>query len=326
MATANEESTATDQMANFDVVTEEAVEPEQQAEDMKAPGEAGKGQEDQGDNSASAPAGSEDADHTDDGEQGGKEAGDNNADSAGEVRKPKGARYQKRIDRLTKRAAEAERRAQELEAQLQQQDGGQQQDQSRSADAGEEPDPSNFDTYDEYLNSLSDWKAGKSPRSQSKQDQGAPKQQGNNDGAEDDDGFAEVLEDVQAAFEDTREQYDDFDEVIGQQDLSITRDMVKALADTDDPGGIAYHLGTNKAEAARIAALSPIAQAKEIGKVEAMLQSKPPKRGKKTTQAPDPIEPVRGADSSVADPSNMSFDEYETAMNEREMKRGRGFW
>lgn len=324
MANANDETV--NETDAFEAVTSEAVVPD---DDAESTGDNVQAQEPQGEESASA----QEQDTAQDGDENGKDAGKDDADNkpaadASEERKPKGRRYQKRIDRLTKRAAEAERRAQELERQLQ---GGKGKQTEDGATPGEEPDPANFDDYDEYLDALTDWKAGKAPadRQSPKQDKGKQGDQAAGDdtpAAEDDPDYREALEDVQEAFSDSRSAYEDFDEVIGQQDLQITRDMVKAMADTDDPGGIAYHLGKHKDEASRIAALSPVAQAKEIGKLEAMLAAKPQQPGKKTTQAPDPIEPVRGTDSTTTSPQNMSFDEYEKHMNEKEQRRGGGFW
>jgi len=228
---------------------------------------------------------------------------------------------------LTKRAAEAERRAQEAERKLQEAEGkkGGKAKPETQDDEGE-PDPSDFDSYDEYLDSLADWKADQKIGAKGKKGDKAADDDSSKDKGDQDAEFTEALEDVQDAFSETRKTLKDFDEVIGQEDLQITRDMVVAMADSDDPGAIAYHLGKNKQEAARIAKLSPIAQAKEIGKIEAKLAAKPQQPGKKTTSAPDPIDPVKGSDSTSKAPQDMDFAEYERTQNEKEQRGGRGFW
>jgi hypothetical protein len=229
---------------------------------------------------------------------------------------------------LTKRAAEAERRAQEAERKLQEAEGkkGGKAKPEAQDDEGE-PDPSEFDSYDEYLDALADWKADQKIGAKGKKEDKAAADDDNGSNKDDQDTeFTEALEDVQDAFSETRKTHKDFDEVIGQQDLQITRDMVIAMADSEDPGAIAYHLGKNKREAARIAKLSPIAQAKEIGKIEAKLAAKPQQPGKKTTSAPDPIDPVKGSDSTSKAPQDMDFAEYERTQNEKEQRGGRGFW
>ncbi len=259
--------------------------------------------------------------------QEGKEVSTDEADSktaadAGEAPKKGKARnsYQKRIDRLTKRAKEAEDELASIKGKGKEPEA----DDSRiSDDNTDEPDPSDFDSYDQYLDSLADWKAG--TRKKEKADNGKDKGTDDKDQSQNEDTeYTEALEDVQDAFEESRGKYDDFDDVVTAEDVQITKDMVKALAESDNPGDVAYYLGKHKDEASRIAGLSPLAQAREIGKLEAKVANiKPP--GKKTTQAPDPIEPVRGSNSAVKSPENMDFSEYESTMNERE-RSGKGFW
>lgn len=312
---------AKDNTDNYEVVTTEAVgtlsgeAPKKEAEPSSE-----EGQEQKGDESATAEA-------KDKGQEDGREAAkdsntddadDNDADDASEDkdhRRGRG-RFQKRIDRLTKRAAEAERRAQEAERKLKEAAKGE--SKSDAADDGE-PDPSDFDDYDEYLDALTDWKA-EAKQKGSKQEQKADDKQ---EGAPDQE-FTDALEDVNEGFDESRKTYSDFDDVIGQEDLQITREMVIAMADAEKPGEIAYHLGKNKQEAERISKLSPIAQAREIGKLEVKLASKP-KPGKKTTSAPDPIEPLKGSDGKVKTPAEMDFAEFEKTRNESERKRG-SFW
>lgn len=317
---------------NFEVVTTEAAETEQAPEPAKA-GEQTQDQNTEGDESATAQKQDEGKQEgqDDDKDSGKDDADEQDADDdAGEEanhRRGRG-RFQKRIDRLTKRAAEAERRAQEAERKLQEAEGknGGKAKPEAQDDEGE-PDPSDFDSYDEYLDALADWKADQKIGAKGKKDDKAAADDDNGSNKDDQDTeFTEALEDVQDAFSETRKSHKDFDEVIGQQDLQITRDMVIAMADSEDPGAIAYHLGKNKQEAARIAKLSPIAQAKEIGKIEAKLAAKPQQPGKKTTSAPDPIDPVKGSDSTSKAPQDMDFAEYERTQNEKEQRGGRGFW
>lgn len=263
---------------------------------------------------------------------------DNNANNAGEEtgQRRGHARFQKRIDRLTKRAAEAERRAKELEHKLQEvadNNGGQEKPETKDDD---DPDPSDFDNYDDYLDALADWKADKKiGKKEGKNgdkaaaDEGADKGdkgENPNEQEQEDNELTEAIEDIQDAFNETRKKYSDFDRVIGSEDLHITKNMVIVMVDTDDPGAIAYHLGKNKREAERIAKLSPIAQAREIGKIEEKLSSAAQRQPvKKTTDAPAPIDPVKGSDSSKKSPQDMDFAEYEQTQNEKE-RGSRGFW
>lgn len=328
-AEATPEANETD---GYEVVTNEVADFDD-APDTES-GDETKGQETEGEptDTQTKEQGKED-DAEDSGKGDGKDKAKENdrTDASEEAKQPKNSRrFQKRIDRLTKRAAEAERRAQELEAKL---NSSTEKKPETTDKADKEPDPADFDNYDDYLDSLTDWKAGKKAKkaddkpAEKKADK-ADASKANEDAPPEkvDQDFIDALEDVQEAFADFRKSHEDFDEVISQEDLQITNDMVKAMAEAEDPGNIAYHLGKNKEEASRIAALPPIAQAREIGKLEAKLAapSKPP--SKKTTEAPDPIEPVKGSDSTTKAAKDMSFAEYEQSMNERERKGGGGFW
>jgi len=95
-----------------------------------------------------------------------------------------------------------------------------------------------------------------------------------------------VIHAVKAA----REKYEDFDDVALVSELTITPEMSDAALG-DHWGDILYHLGKNPKEAARIARLTPIQQAKEIGKLETIISTKPTK---KTTNAPEPPKTVSG--------------------------------
>jgi len=319
MANADDQAATANETAAFETFTSDAA-----AAPEEAPADSGdQGQEaaaDSGEESATSQGKEETESKEEDKQQ-------PPADDTGAKPKPKARGYQKRIDRLTKRVGEAERRAQELELKLK---SGAGTDNSNSQQVpASEPDPANYDDYDTYLSDLTAWQSGKGKNDQPASDDKAAsddKKDEDSEGEQEDPEYTDALEDVQEAFAESRKAYTDFDEVIGASDLQITRDMVKAMADAEDPGMIAYHLGTHKDEASRIAALSPFAQAKEIGKLEASLANKPPAPRKKTTEAPDPIDPVRGADSTTKAPSDMSFDEYEKTMNEREQRSGKGFW
>ena len=90
---------------------------------------------------------------------------------------------------------------------------------------------------------------------------------------------------------------------------------------------VAYHLGANPKEAERISRLSPILQAKEIGKIEAQLAANPPV--KKTSNAPAPISPVSARTTGspaydTTDPrsiKSMSTSEWIEAERLRQVKK-----
>lgn len=92
------------------------------------------------------------------------------------------------------------------------------------------------------------------------------------------------------------DKYDDFESIVGplKPENVLTAAIMKSDAD------VAYHLGKNPKEAQRIAALDPVDQILEIGRLEAKLAAKPEKP-KTPSKAPEPIKPLSGAGSTVTD-------------------------
>ena len=127
--------------------------------------------------------------------------------------------------------------------------------------------------------------------------------------------------------EEVRAKYDDFEQVAYNPNLPITTVMAQSIQASDIGPEVAYHLGANPKEAERISRLSPIMQAKEIGKIEAQLAANPPI--KKTSNAPSPISPVTARTTGspsydTTDPRSiktMSTSEWIEAERLRQMKK-----
>lgn len=137
---------------------------------------------------------------------------------------------------------------------------------------------------------------------------------------------AQVLESHRDREESAREKYDDYEDVVYNPKLAITPIMAQTIQASDMGPDVAYYLGTNPKEAERIARLPAIAQAKEIGKLEAKIASAPPV--KKTTSAPTPISPVSARSASTTldttDPraaKQMGASEWIAAERARQMKQ-----
>jgi hypothetical protein len=127
--------------------------------------------------------------------------------------------------------------------------------------------------------------------------------------------------------EQARDKYDDFEQVAYNPNLPITDVMAESIQASDVGPDVAYYLGANPKEAARISRLSPILQAKEIGKIEGKLTDNPPV--KRTTSAPAPITPVTARSSGnssydTTDPrsvKSMSTSEWIEAERARQMRK-----
>ena len=108
---------------------------------------------------------------------------------------------------------------------------------------------------------------------------------------------AQVLEQYHDREEAARDKYDDFEQVAYNPKLPVTETMAQTIQASEMGPDVIYWLGSNPKEAERIARLSPLLQAREIGKIEARLGANPP--AKKTSTAPAPIAPVTARTASA---------------------------
>lgn len=250
----------------------------------------------------------------------GKESDQDEADSSSD-RKRLTRRAEKRIGRLTKRAKTAESRAEKAErenAELKQKLA------SINAESTK-PKPEDFDDHDDYLKARDKWKADSEPKEDKKEKPLSSEEQD----------FLDARDLVLESAEELGHK--DWEKLIRNEDLRMTQPMILAMADTDIPGEIAYYLGKNPDEAAKIAELKPFRQASEIGKLEAKLvadaeasgkapEPEPePKPSKRQSNAPDPIDPLKGKDASEKKPEDMSFKEYEQYRAKQE-QGAKTFW
>lgn len=105
------------------------------------------------------------------------------------------------------------------------------------------------------------------------------------------------------------EAFPDFMSAVQTLDaLGISGDQVNSLLGMDDAHKVIYSLGKNPEEAARILALPPLQQGRELER----LASKPAPVAppKAVSKAPAPITPVDGGTTADVDPSKMSMDDW----------------
>ena len=138
---------------------------------------------------------------------------------------------------------------------------------------------------------------------------------------------SQVLESYQELEEAARDKYDDFEQVAYNPKLPITNVMAETIQSSDIGPELAYYLGSNPKDAERISRMTPLAQAKEIGKIEAKLAAEPPV--KRSTSAPTPISPVTARTSGspaidTTDPRSiktMTASQWIEADRARQMKK-----
>lgn len=91
-------------------------------------------------------------------------------------------------------------------------------------------------------------------------------------------------------------------------------DMVEAIYESEVGPQLAYELGRNLEATEKLLSMSPTNRAREIGRIEARLQSKPTAQARTVTQAPAPVSTL-----SPSAPVNVSMDDM--TMDEFAAKR-----
>lgn len=90
--------------------------------------------------------------------------------------------------------------------------------------------------------------------------------------------------------------------------------LVEAITSSDISTKLVSYLGKNAQEADRLASMSPLDGARELGKLEAKLTQKP---AKKISRAPAPVNSERGGMGAPKDIMSMSQEEYNKYMNSK---------
>lgn len=116
-----------------------------------------------------------------------------------------------------------------------------------------------------------------------------------------------------------RETAPDFDSVVGDPSLKITPLMAEVIRESDIGPQVAYHLGTNRSEAERIASLPPHRQAAELGRIEARLTEQPKPAATLKPIPPAPPQTVGGLSAGLTKSlDEMSYAEFVKAREAEE--------
>lgn len=252
--------------------------------------------------------------------QGDEQSGDDAAAATDEGQaqpKPKKS-VQERIDELTAARREAERdrdfyREQALRNQPTQQPQAQQRQQDPEQDP--EPDPSDYEHGEldaRFIRDHATYHARLTFREEMQRERAAEE-------------HARARADLQRRADELAAKHPDFHDVVGDNFAKVapllTEVMGTAMSNVPEGAELAYHFAKNPADARRIAALPPIAQAVELGKLVNRLAapqqaSRPPP--KTATDAPDPIPQARGAGGrfTVA-PDTDDFSAFEKQFGNR---------
>ena len=159
-----------------------------------------------------------------------------------------------------------------------------------------EPKPEQFQDYESYLRAQVRWEIQQSQKEADTKEQAERQKR---EAFEQSSTLRAKLVEPGAA------KYDDFEEVVFADDVTISGAMVTAIMESDIPSDLAYFLGTHRDEAKRIAALKTSKQYLEVDKIIQTL-TKPPEQ----TKAPPPITPASGKGAAIKDPSDMPYEDY----------------
>jgi hypothetical protein len=263
------------------------------------------------------PSDVEDDEDADDSKEDEEEEEGLKADNDDEDRPKKKSGFKKRIERFQRRLSEKEQEAQywreqALRAQTQ---APKPQDTEPTLDLApntdQKPIADHFESIEEYVEAVTDWKLRQAEARLIEQDQLTQAKSS----------FQTQVEQFQAKVVEFKQTHDDFDEVVDDaSDVILTPGLQESILSSDLGPQVMYELASNKQELLRINQLSPLAQAREIGKLEARITSKlqepsPKPQLKTTTKAPPPPKPLsgktdKGTKKSIYD-ADLSQQEFE---------------
>lgn len=212
---------------------------------------------------------------------------------------------QRRWERTLKERAEYKAKAEWLEAQLNQQKVPTQQSGRPARDQ--------FTNDEDYVDALTTWKVD--------QKLGSVKQELAHQQSQ-----SRTQTEWVSKINQARTDYSDYDTVMEDaQDIPIDPSVAEAIQSSDLGGDIAYYLAKNPEEAIRINSLSPIAAAREIGRIESYVEyEKTHKKVAPVSKAPSPIKPVRSSTGSGTKSfEDMSPGEYVVYRNKQDAARRR---
>lgn len=186
--------------------------------------------------------------------------------------------------------------------------------------AKDKPLRDDFESLEDYIEALADWKVDtKQAQADAKKTEESLKSD-----------YQKKQESYKTKLETVKKELADFDEVISDfiadhGDIKFSTALNELILESDVGPKVIYSLAKDKALLDKINSMSPLAAAKEFGKLEDTL-SKPKQKAevKSKTEAPKPITPIGASKGtvkkSIYDADKMSQSEYE-AMRREQMKK-----
>lgn len=196
--------------------------------------------------------------------------------------KREGRRFERRLDKAYRQRAEAQARAELLEKQI-----AELRQASQPAPVEGAPTLEKFDFDPEkYAQAKAEFAAKQEREKVERERREEAEKQSR----------TKLLSGWQEKVEAAEDKYEDFAEKVG--DLQPNSPFAVALMEEENGADVAYYLGSHPKEAQRIAQLSPLSQAREIGKLAVKIAAEPEKP-KAPSKAPPPIAPLQASQPVV---------------------------
>jgi len=246
-----------------------------------------------------------------------EEKPEDNAQENGHSKPRKKNSAKERIQGLVRDSKDKDDRIAELEEKLEERKP------EKANEDAKEPNIDNFDTYAEYEEALAahETKEAQAPETKKAADnQEAPKEVEKR--------LNDAYKDLDPLLDDARDTHEDFNDIVGNNELQISIELMETLTSFDDNAGeMLYELAQDPDRLSEISGMSEKEQLKELIKVEDNL-GKPKKASvKKHSNAPEPIEVLDGGSDKVKslDDENLSFEEHQKLLNSRKATSRGGY-
>lgn len=208
--------------------------------------------------------------------------------------KLKRERVKARIATLEEIAKAASQRAEAAEAQLR----------SLSGDVGKEPKFEDYgeDRRDDYIADRAAWKADQTAVARQRKAAEAAKVETTRTAG---DSKFNLFRERTMALSD---RFADIEAKVLDPSLPMDQATAEILMDSERGPEVAYHLATHREELQRIQGMPPLARARELGRIEALIAAPKPRT---VTKAPKPVPVIGGGSSKAAkDPEKMTTEEW----------------
>jgi len=233
------------------------------------------------------------------------EVGEETQAEAEDKPKKQNPKLEKRFSELSKardaakqEAANERQQREALEARLR---ALEQQPQQQQTVSNDEPMPENYSDAFEYAKDLAKFEARRMIEAEKQQVEQAKAAERQN----------EVIKTWTERVQKAKAEMPDYDQMVASSDVAIHDVLRDAIIESDVGPKILYHLAENEEYAKKVAGM-PLPQAlKELGKLEARYSDSPEEKSPavRTSKAPPPINPIRGA-TNMADVPISSNGEF----------------